>query len=420
MPADRTDQTDAMIARLEGELEERNAFNQGLIAAAQEANRDLSDNETELIQTSKARIDNINSQLGTLVESRSTMIQAREKAREYGQEMMRLRREVDTGPVEYRSTGEYLVDYVAAQTGSKSALERLELYTRAAAHQKTSDNLGVIPDPVVGNVLNFIDAARPLVNVLGPRDMPSATWYRPKVTARTTVAVQGSAGGASDEKTELSSQKMTIARLTGNAVTYGGYVNVSRQNIDFSSPQMMDAIVNDLAANYAIQTEAALGAALIAGTNNIELGTASGGTPTAAELTTALWAAAAAIYTATKGQGRVILAVQPAKLGNWGSLFAPVNPQNAQSAGFNAGDFGQGLVGSVSGIPTYVSAGLSTAPATTFGIVMSTAAVEVYEQRIGALQATEPSVLGVQVAYAGYFTPMTVEAGGVQEIVNLA
>jgi hypothetical protein len=97
-----------------------------------------------------------------------------------------------------------------------------------------------------------------------------------------------------------------------------------------------------------------------------------------------------------------------------------VNPQNAQSTGFNAADFGQGLVGAVSGIPVYVSAGLSTAPATTFGIVMSTAAVEVYEQRIGALQATEPSVLGVQVAYAGYFTPMTVEAGGVQEIVNLA
>jgi hypothetical protein len=213
---------------------------------------------------------------------------------------------------------------------------------------------------------------------------------------------------------------MTITRLTGNAVTYGGYVNVSRQNIDFSSPQMFDAIVNDLAAQYAIQTEAALGAALIAGTNNVELGTASGGTPTATELTTALWTAAGNIYTSTKGQGRVILAVQPAKLGNWGSLFAPINPQNAQSAGFNAADFGQGLLGTVSGIPVYVSAGLSTAPATTFGIVMSTAAVEVYEQRVGTLQVTEPSVLGVQVAYAGYFTPMTVEAGGVQEIVNLA
>jgi hypothetical protein len=100
-------------------------------------------------------------------------------------------------------------------------------------------------------------------------------------------------------------------------------------------------------------------------------------------------------------------------------VFAPVNPQNAQSTGFNAGDFNSGLVGNISGIPVYVSAGLSGAPATTYGIVLSTAAVEVYEQRVGQLQATEPSVLGVQVAYAGYFTPMTVETGGVQEIVNV-
>jgi hypothetical protein len=52
--------------------------------------------------------------------------------------------------------------------------------------------------------------------------------------------------------------------------------------------------------------------------------------------------------------------------------------------------------------------------------VISTAAVEVYEQRVGTLQVTEPSVLGVQVAYAGYFTPMTVETGGVQRSSTLA
>jgi len=60
-----------MIARLEAELEERNAFNNGLIGAAQDGDRDLSDNETELIQTSKKRIDNINSQLDTLRDTRT-------------------------------------------------------------------------------------------------------------------------------------------------------------------------------------------------------------------------------------------------------------------------------------------------------------------------------------------------------------
>jgi hypothetical protein len=52
--------------------------------------------------------------------------------------------------------------------------------------------------------------------------------------------------------------------------------------------------------------------------------------------------------------------------------------------------------------------------------VLSTAAIEVYEQRVGALQITEPSVLGVQVAYGGYFTPITIESAAVKRIVNLA
>jgi HK97 family phage major capsid protein len=412
--------SDAMIERLEKEIEERSSFIEGVIANAQDGDRDLSDNERELSGSARGRIKACEEQLNDLYESRQRTTAARTRAVEVHREFDRLRNQVDNGPVEYRSTGAYMVDYIAAQTGSRAAMERLEVFTRAAAHQKTSDNLGVVPDPIIGDVLNFIDASRPIVNRLGPRNMPSATWYRPKVTARTLVAVQGSAGAPADEKSELVSQKMTIARLTGNAVTYGGYVNVSRQDMDFSSPQMMDAVINDLAAQYAVQTEAALGVALIAGTNNVELTTASGGVATAAELTAALWTAVANVYAATKGQGQIILAIQPARLGSWGALFAPVNPQNAQSSGFLAADFGQGLIGSVSGIPAYCSAGLVSAPATTYGIVMSTAAVEVYEQRVGALQATEPSVLGVQVAYAGYFTAMTVETGGVQEIVNLS
>jgi HK97 family phage major capsid protein len=418
MPADLRDPTDAMIARLEAELEERNAFNNGLIGAAQDADRDLSDNETELIRTSKGRIDNINSQLDTLRETRSTTIAAREKSRELSREMQRLRREVDSGPVEYRSTGAYLTDYIAAQTGSKSAMERLNLYTRAAAHQKTSDNLGVVPDPIIGDVINFIDAARPAVGFLGARDLPSATWYRPKVTQRTLVGAQGSAGAPADEKSELVSQKMTITRLTGAAVTYGGYVNVSRQDIDFAQPSMLDVVVQDLAAQYAIQTEAVLGTLIQTQANNVEVAGAIGA-ETAATLAGALWTAAGNVYTAVKGTGRLALIVPPSRLGLWGQLFVPVNPQNAQSTGFSAGDFGSGLVGNISGIPVYCSPGYPTV-ATHLGSVVSSAAIEVYEQRVGALQVTEPSVLGVQVAYAGYFTPMLIETAGVQRIINAA
>jgi HK97 family phage major capsid protein len=410
---------DAMIRRLEEELNERNAYAQGIIEGAQDKERDLNDHEKAQLVEVRSRMADLKDQLEELESTARIAREVSTRARQIDSAISTARA---TPPqeVEYRSTGAYLVDYIQAQGGSRSALERLEVFTRAAAHQKTSDNLGVVPDPIIGNVLNFIDAARPIVGLLGPQPLPSATFYRPKVTQHTSVAAQGSAGAAADEKAELVSQKMTISRLTGTAITYGGYVNVSRQDIDFSSPQVLDIVVNDLAAQYAIQTEAAVGVAINASTNNIELTTASGGTPTAAELLAALWTGVANIYTATKGQGRPVLLVQPAKLANWGSLFAPVNPQNAQSLGFSAVDFGQGIIGNVSGIPVVCSTGLSSALSTTFGLLISTAAVEVYETRVGQLQVTEPSVLGVQVAYAGYFTPIVVETGGVQKIVNLA
>lgn len=410
--------SDAMIVRLEKEIEERSSFIEGVIANAQDGERDLTDNEKELTVQARGRIGSLEDQLKHLYESRERTTSARARAQQVQLELSRMRNIVDNAPVEYRSTGAYLTDYIAASTGSVAAKERLEVYTRAAAHQKTSDNLGVVPDPIIGEVINFIDASRPAVNFLGPQNLPSATWYRPKVTQRTTVAAQGTAGAPADEKAELVSQKMTITRLTGAAVTYGGYVNVSRQDIDFAQPSMLDVVVNDLAAQYAVQTEAVLGTLIQAQANNVEV-VGAVGSETATTLAGALWTAVANVYTATKGVGRVALIVPPSRLGRWGQLFAPVNPQNAQSTGFQAGDFGSGIVGNISGIPVICSPGYPTVT-DHLGSLVSSAAIEVYEQRVGALQVTEPSVLGVQVAYAGYFTPMLIETGGVQRIVNLA
>jgi HK97 family phage major capsid protein len=411
-------QTDAMILRLNQELEERGAFIEGIVQQAQDADRDLTDNEKEMTVQARSRVAALDEQLKLLYDSREATTRARTRATEVSNAMERARNQADNGPIEYRSTGAYLVDYIAGSNGSREAMERLELYTRAAAHQKTSDNLGVVPDPIIGGVINFIDASRPAVSFLGPQNLPSATWYRPKVTQRTLVAAQGSAGAPADEKAELVSQKMTITRLTGNAVTYGGYVNVSRQDIDFAQPSMLDVVINDLASQYAIQTEAVLGTLIQTQANNVEVAGAAGA-ETAATLAAALWTATANVYTAVKGAGRLALIVPPSRLGLWGQLFAPVNPQNAQSEGFRAGDFGSGVIGNISGVPVICSPGYPTV-ANHLGSVVSTAAIEVYEQRVGALQVTEPSVLGVQVAYAGYFTPMLIETAGVQRIVNLA
>lgn len=402
-------QSDAMVARLEKDISERQAFIEGTVANAQDASRDLSNNETELITEARKRIEVAEEQLETLSRSIESIRKGRQRADDLQRSLTEMRHTVDKGAVEYRSAGEWLLDGYKAHMGDREAGQRMEIFNRAAAHQKTTDNAGVVPDPIVGGVVNFIDAARPMVTAIGPEPLTSGTFYRPRVTQHTVVDVQGTAGAAADEKAELDSQKMVIGRLTATAKTYGGYVNVSRQNIDFSSPQIMDIIIDDLAAMYAAKTEAAVGIELTASTTTA---VGYGASPTAVTVAGAIWAAAGTAYGVTKGQGRVILAIAPDRLAVFGPLFAPINPSDAQSTGFLASGFNTGVMGQISGIPVVVSSGLTSGQA----FVFSTAAIEVYEQRVGTLQATEPSVLGVQVAYAGYFTALTIDDDAIIEL----
>ena len=322
--------TDAMIRRLERELEERNSAVQAIVENVQNDERDMNESEQQTVTGLKSRMVELRHQLDVVESTEETFRETNNRLAQLDQAMTTSRKGAEAGVVEYRSAGAWALDSYQASLGDRQAAERLEVYNRVAAHQKTGDNLGVIPDPVIGPVVNFIDAARPIVSAIGPQPLVAATWHRPVVTQHTSVDPQGVAGAAADEKLELISQKMTITRLPATAVTYGGYVNVSRQNIDFSSPQILDIIINDLAAQYAIQTEAATAAELSAtGTTPVTYPA----TPTADEVSAALWEAAAGAYTAVKGQGRLVLAVAPDVLSIFGPLFAPVNPQNAQSTG---------------------------------------------------------------------------------------
>jgi hypothetical protein len=127
-----------------------------------------------------------------------------------------------------------------------------------------------------------------------------------------------------------------------------------------------------------------------------------------------LWDAVSKIYTDSKGVGRIFAVTGPDMLPILGPVFPPVNPMNAYSQGLEAASMGSGLVGAISGIPLYVSPGVGTLRM----LVLSTAALEVFEQRVGALQVVEPSVLGIQVAYAGYFTPLVISGPSIVKIVK--
>jgi hypothetical protein len=398
--------TDALLARLQGEVEERTQFMDGLVEAAEKDKRDLNEQEMTLLTRTRERITKINEQIEPLQLAAQIAVDSRRRTAEIAEQFEKARDPEAAKKLEYRSAGAYILERWKAGLGDKGAEARIDLYHRAAAHQTTTDNPGLIPEPIIGPVVNFIDGSRPLVSTLGARQLPSSQWSRPRVTQHTQTGPQAG------EKTELVSRKMIVGSVPVTAKTYGGYVNVSRQNVDWSQPAVMDLIINDLAAQYAIETESVACADFAtAATAGPVLPT---GTPTSDEVLGALWAAAASVLAATAGQGRLFAAAPPQMMGLLGPLFPPVNPQNASSAGFTVGSLGPGVAGAIAGIPIVVTNGLANNTI----LVLSSAAAEVYEDRIGSLQVVEPSVLGVQVAYAGYFADLPLEPAGIVKVTK--
>jgi HK97 family phage major capsid protein len=395
--------TDAMLARYQAELEERKKFADGLVEGAEKAGRDLSKEELELHKRTRDRMSDIVKQMEPLQEGARIAMESRTRTAE----LVSMYTEAN-GPqskIEYRSAGAYIADMYYAQLGDVEAKQRQELFQRVAAHQTTADNPGLLPETIVSPIVNFIEVARPICATLGPTDLGSGAWSYARVTQHTQVAKQAG------EKTELASRKMIVTKTPLGADTFGGYVNVSKQDINRTSPAILDMVINDLAAEYAIQTELEAGTVLTAAATAgpvIPTGPATG-----AAIATAIWGAAGSVFAACKGQGRTVVAVSPDMLGMVGPIFPPINPTNAFSSGFKTPD-AQGEVGSIAGLTVVMSAGLAAGTI----LVYSTAAAKAFEYKYGNLQVVEPSVWGVQVGYAGDFDAVVIEPLGIVKVTK--
>ena len=396
--------TDAMLSRFQAELEERRTFMDGLIEAAESAGRDLTTEETDLYTRARDRMRVIAGQMEPLQEGARIAIESRQRTQELVG-MYATARNPQASPVEYRTAGAYVAEMYYALLGDNDAKSRLDVFNRVAAHQTTADNPGLLPESIVSPLVNYIQVARPIVGTLGPMDLGSGAWSYARVTQHTSVAKQAG------EKTELASRKMLVTKTPLGADTFGGYVNVSKQDINRTSPAILDMVINDLAEQYAIATELEAGTVLTAAaTAGPVLPT---GANTALQVANAVWGAAGQVFAATKGQGRTVVAVAPDQLGVIGPLFPPINPTNAYSSGF-APPSEQGAQGSIAGLTVIMSAGLAAGTI----LVYSTAAAKAFEYKYGNLQVVEPSVWGVQVGYAGDFDAVVIEPTGIVKITK--
>ena len=394
---------DALLAGYQAELEDKSAFQAELASGA--AGRDMTTEELELYNRANARMAQLETLMAPLRESARITVESRARMSELSTAYAAVRTGAagGDGAVEYRSAGQYIADVYFGALGAPDAQQRIATYNRAAAHQTTADNPGLLPVTIVEPVINLVDQARPIVNAIGPTDLGTGAWAYARVTQHTLVGAQAG------EKTELPSRKMTITTTPITAPTLGGYVNVSKQNISRTTPQILDMVIADLATQYAIESENAAADAIFAAATGGPI-VPTGATP--ADVAKALWTAAAQAYTAMHGAGGLILAVSPDMLGVIGPMFAPINPTNGYGSGFNAGSFGSGAQGAVSGITVVMSAGLNAGSV----VVINSQAVRIYEMRYGAMQVNEPSVWGVQVGYAGDFQTVIIDPAGVVKI----
>ena len=376
----------------------------------QVTDRDLVEAERSILEACRARITELDAQIEPLAAFESmrgahddtvaTLPRPTTPARAAGG---------SDGPPQYRSAGSFLVDFIRGhgygdpqRHRDDQAMARVQAayQSRAVADQTTSDTAGILPQPIVGGVVDLIDANRPLITSLGGArglgGIPGATFTRPKIVTHTTVGLQPG------EKQQLPSQKMSITGVPFTKQTYGGTVDISRQDIDWTSPAAWDILVGDLANVYAIQTETAVATAFHAAAG----GPVAVATDDLKGWTTALYTAAMHSYQAGKRMpDRVWCSLDVwAALGSLVDAQRVVLPPDSATGGDAMDSFDVGgsnlssFRGDVLGLPRIVVP--TFAPGTC--IVGPSALFEVYEEVIGLLSVIEPSILGVEVAYGGY------------------
>jgi HK97 family phage prohead protease/HK97 family phage major capsid protein len=126
-----------------------------------------------------------------------------------------------------------------------------DLVRAAFAGQTTTTDQGMVPIPLLREIISTIDDQRPFINSIDRQPLPpSGMSFRiPSVTVGVTVAEQAT------QNTDVDSTEGDIDDITVNVKTFAGGNRVSRQLIDRSDPSYFDELLRQLAASYANVTD---------------------------------------------------------------------------------------------------------------------------------------------------------------------
>ena len=315
---------------------------------------------------------------------------------------------IPTNPIMYASAKADLptpVEYIAAMIQGGHELERVQAAVRAAAPNVViNDTPGLVPTPILGPVYNNFVGNRPICDAVGVRAMPGGgkIFIRPKVVTNTSMGVQ------TNELDQLTQGTFVVDDIQVTKGTYGGYVTISEQDLDWTDPAVLGFLLDDMTRIYASTTEEVAADTLVSGvTNSDNFTAASVGDPSY----WADWIATAAetIVTGSNGNFPTHLFVNPSMWGemvrlsddNKRPMFPAVNPQNA----LGGMSFGTGN-GTAWGLQVVMSRNFDAATL----IIGDASGYELFEQQKGALSVDNPDVLSRTIAFRGYFAAKMIDA----------
>jgi HK97 family phage prohead protease len=319
---------------------------------------------------------------------------------------------VPTAPIQFAQPAKPFTFPSAAEWISKALVGGAEFaefdskIKAAAPDVVTTDTPGILPEPIVGAVYNnYLPNWRPLVNAMGVKAMPGGgkIFRRPEVTTHTTI------GASNGENANLDQGTFVVSDNQVTKQVFGGYVRLSEEDMDWTQPEVLGLIIDDMARIYANQTDAYACTQFEAGiTQTATLTSAT----TAADWAEFVYAAAKDILTNSNGNLPNVLIMDPLYFSNLGALddqdgrplFPTVGPMNA---------FGSLTPGSVNatafGLKVVVDKNL-VAPGGNNLYVGDSTGFEVYEQSKGAIsvEAADGS-LSRYIKFRGYFATLMID-----------
>jgi HK97 family phage prohead protease len=296
------------------------------------------------------------------------------------------------------------VEYISAAIAGGSAWHQMSDALRAGAPDiVTTDTPGILPTPIVSPVYNNFIGRRPVVDAIGVRAMPQGgkVFIRPEVTTHTTI-------GASIGEQSPSQGTMVVFNNQVTKQIFGGYVNISEADIDWSDPAILSVVLDDMGRIYANATDNYAADQLATGATTTSNFTA------ASVDDASYWAewvanAAETILSASNGNLPTHMFMNPSmwaellKLSDSSKrpLFPQVGPMNA------FGNLAPGQVnGNAFGVQVVVDRNFNAATT----IIGDASGYELFEQQKGAISIDSPSTLSRTIAFRGYFAALMIDS----------